>query len=189
MLRIGVDVLGHASYFYVADVGAVEKAGEVDEHDDGNQEEVKFCEEFLLGFWIDGDLVDGVTIVQLFASLRQGQTVREWYLQNKNLLANVDMRRFITFGIIKGFLYRIHRYAVQLNCMNQPVQDQGLSAEGEEVRQPGKKHDKRQDIQLTEFLDGTHCFDEICTYYGISERDLLHQLDDPTLGEVAVICR
>lgn len=137
----------------------------------------------------NGDLIDGVTVVQLFASLRQGQTVREWYLQNKNLLANVDMRRFITFGVIKGFLYRVHRYAVQLNRMNQPVQDQGLSAEGEEVRQPGKKHDKRQDIQLTEFLDGTHCFDEICTYYGISERDLLHQLDDPTLGEVAVICR
>ncbi|RVX74868.1 hypothetical protein B0A52_01145 [Exophiala mesophila] len=60
-----------------------------------------------------GDLIDGVGIVQLFACLRQGLTVREWYAQNANMLANIDMRRFITFGVIKGFLYRVHRYAIR----------------------------------------------------------------------------
>jgi len=59
----------------------------------------------------NGKRVDGVGIVQLFASLRQGLSVREWYTENSNVLANVDMRRFITFGVIKGFVYRVHKYA------------------------------------------------------------------------------
>ena len=59
----------------------------------------------------NGKRVDGVGIMQLFATLRQGQSVREWYTNNSNALANIDMRRFITFGVIKGFLYRVHKYA------------------------------------------------------------------------------
>ncbi|PCG91380.1 Nitrogen permease regulator 2 [Penicillium occitanis (nom. inval.)] len=55
--------------------------------------------------------LDGVDIVELYASLRQGQSVKQWYTLNARQLANVDIRRFITFGIIKGFLYRVHKYA------------------------------------------------------------------------------
>lgn len=55
--------------------------------------------------------LDGVGIVELYASLRQGQSVKQWYTLNARQLANVDIRRFITFGIIKGFLYRVHKYA------------------------------------------------------------------------------
>jgi hypothetical protein len=55
--------------------------------------------------------LDGVGIVELYASLRQGQNVKQWYTLNARQLANVDIRRFITFGIIKGFLYRVHKYA------------------------------------------------------------------------------
>lgn len=55
--------------------------------------------------------LDGVGIVQLYASLRQGQSVKQWYNLHNRELANVDIRRFITFGIIKGFLYRVHKYA------------------------------------------------------------------------------
>ena len=54
--------------------------------------------------------IDGVTIVELYASLKQGQSVKQWYQQHTTQLANIDIRRFITFGIIKGFLYRIHKY-------------------------------------------------------------------------------
>ncbi|KAK2742499.1 Nitrogen permease regulator 2 [Myotisia sp. PD_48] len=55
-------------------------------------------------------IVDGVGIIELYASLRQGQTVKQWYLKHMQELANIDVRRFITFGIIKGFLYRAHKY-------------------------------------------------------------------------------
>ncbi|KAI5304606.1 Nitrogen permease regulator 2, partial [Ascosphaera atra] len=59
--------------------------------------------------------IDGVGIVELYADLRQGKTVKQWYLQNADKLANIDVRRFITFGIIKGFLYRVHKYAIATN--------------------------------------------------------------------------
>ncbi|OQE38947.1 hypothetical protein PENCOP_c007G05788 [Penicillium coprophilum] len=56
-------------------------------------------------------LVDGVALVELYASLKQGQSVKQWYSAHSRALANIDIRRFITFGVIKGFLYRVHKYA------------------------------------------------------------------------------
>lgn len=56
-------------------------------------------------------VIDGVGIVELYASLKQGQSVKQWYSTHSRELANIDIRRFITFGIIKGFLYRVHKYA------------------------------------------------------------------------------
>lgn len=59
------------------------------------------------------------TIIILYRSLKQGLTVREWCSQHSytgtNLLANVDVRRLLTFGVIKGFLYRQHRYVLALD--------------------------------------------------------------------------
>lgn len=56
-------------------------------------------------------VVDGVGIVELYASLKQGQSVKQWYSTHSRELANIDIRRFITFGVIKGFVYRVHKYA------------------------------------------------------------------------------
>lgn len=57
-------------------------------------------------------VVDGVGLVELYAGLRQGTSVKQWYGQHSRALANIDIRRFITFGVIKGFLYRVHKYAI-----------------------------------------------------------------------------
>ncbi|KAI4730543.1 nitrogen permease regulator 2 [Aureobasidium sp. EXF-10728] len=56
------------------------------------------------------------TILHLYASLRQGLPLRDWCLAHAASLAYIDIRRFITFGIIKGFLYRSHRYAIALRA-------------------------------------------------------------------------
>lgn len=53
-------------------------------------------------------------IIQLYCSLRQGQALRDWCLAHADQLARIDIRRFVTFGVIKGFLYRVHKYAVAL---------------------------------------------------------------------------
>lgn len=143
-----------------------------------------------------GDMVDGVGIVQLFASLRQGLTVREWYLQNSNMLTNIDIRRFITFGVIKGFLYRIHRYALQTNSLNDEKVTgkagrnmQGVLAQAGDTKNTDRKSRQRDGLPLTHFLDGTHSFDEICTYFSMSEKDLQQRLSHPQLGEVVVLFR
>lgn len=138
-----------------------------------------------------GDTVDGVCIVQLFACLKQGLTVRQWYLQNSNVLANIDVRRFITFGIIKGFLYRVHRYAVRTNYLEAVDSEKDVTdlPVGSRFSMGGGKASKRNTMPLEQFLDGTHSFDEICTYYSISERELLQRIKDHQHGEVVVICR
>lgn len=53
-------------------------------------------------------------VIDLYTSLRQGQQLREWCLAHAEHLARIDIRRFVTFGVIKGFLYRAHKYAIAL---------------------------------------------------------------------------
>jgi len=62
-------------------------------------------------------------VIDLYTSLRQGLSLRDWCLSHSLQLANVDIRRFITFGIIKGFLYRVHKYALALRPKDLDLED------------------------------------------------------------------
>ncbi|EAW23308.1 nitrogen permease regulating protein NPR2 [Aspergillus fischeri NRRL 181] len=200
------------------------------------------------------ELVDGVGIVELYASLKQGQSVRQWYAQNSRKLAHIDIRRFITFGIIKGFLYRVHKYAYatgqpapQLKSSHHYHNSQSQPPSGPSSRGPGtgtnspyassvgddaapiaqqqqQQHHQHQhsgqrgdharehatsvhsgsrsavvfddedeeelvdNKTLSKYLDGMHCFDQICTELEISEKDLTAALKRYP-GEVLIIHR
>jgi hypothetical protein len=193
-------------------------------------------------------IVDGVGIVELYASLKQGQSVKQWYLRHTRELANIDLRRFITFGVIKGFLYRVHKYpfatghaaraTTQLRSGSYPTSPSVAREHGgsvaNNVRESGPSITKRRqlpshsdvidrgaatsatravavtatpttpvgnygtdegddggddesdeteeedesidDKTLAKYLDGTHCFDQICTELGISEKELTARL-------------
>lgn len=183
-------------------------------------------------------VVDGVGIVELYASLRQGQSVKQWYAQHSQELANIDVRRFITFGIIKGFLYRVHKYAYatglpapssagpntaptstaassvkggepssivsgQDTATSRPnsghlggsggddhhPEDQGATATSfhSSTARSGDNDEEEEEeddddgygisnATLAKYLDGTHCFDQICTELEISERELMARL-------------
>ena len=58
------------------------------------------------------------SLFELYCSLRQGKTLREWITEHKSALEGVDIRRFISFGVIKGFLYRIHQYPTVIETTN-----------------------------------------------------------------------
>ena len=58
----------------------------------------------------------------------------------------------------------------------------------DETGDEGRDGDAREDRILDRFLDGTHCFDEICTELAISERELLARLKGKG-GDVQIICR
>jgi len=117
--------------------------------------------------------LSGTTIIKLYCSLKQGQPIRHWYMEHADILEGIDIRRFITFGVIKGFLYRVHKYAIATSRGSK------VKAKGEEMG--------TGDAELKKFLDGTHCFDEICTELGISERELMSRLK--SWGDVHVIHR
>ncbi|PYI05024.1 NPR2-domain-containing protein [Aspergillus sclerotiicarbonarius CBS 121057] len=186
-------------------------------------------------------LVDGVGIVELYASLKQGQSIKQWYLQHSRKLTHIDIRRLITFGIIKGFLYRVHKYAYATGNPAPPLKSSHYhhasttfhlpsgpssrgpgtganspyaSSAGDDpapiVQQEGMGHptsvysgsrpativtiegeeeeDDIDDKTLSKYLDGMHCFDQICTELEISERELTIRLKRFP-GEVLILHR
>lgn len=53
-------------------------------------------------------------LFDLYSTLSQGVTVREWYKLNYPIIKknDIDVRRFITFGAIKGIIYRCYPFPV-----------------------------------------------------------------------------
>ena len=131
--------------------------------------------------------VDGSGLVELYFSLKQGQSLRNWCMEHAEVVGIVDIRRFITFGAIKGFLYRVHRYAVGTGAagtVDKRSSRDGIGGTGEadKVVPPGNG-----DAELGKYLDGTHCFDEICTELMINEKELMVRLK--AWGDVQIIYR
>ncbi|GMF73644.1 unnamed protein product [Aspergillus oryzae] len=161
------------------------------------------------------EVVDGVGLVELYASLKQGQSVKQWYMHHSRQLAHIDIRRFITFGIIKGFLYRVHNqvtsgpssrgpgtgtnspYASSVGDEPAPIaahQHDGPSTSVHSGSRPGTviededDEDYIDDKTLSKYLDGMHCFDQICTELEISEKEFTARLKRYP-GEVLIIHR
>ncbi|KAK3723243.1 Nitrogen permease regulator 2 [Vermiconidia calcicola] len=51
-------------------------------------------------------------IVSLYRDLSPGVSLHDFCLSHEPELSRIDIRRFITFGVIKGFLRRVHKYAL-----------------------------------------------------------------------------
>lgn len=135
--------------------------------------------------------LDNARLVQLYASLKQGQTLKSWCLEHNVLLAGIDVRRFITFGVIKGFLYRVHKYAL-LDGAAQPADGMGLGGRGaseEPAFDPERVEQWRDsrrnsaggssggpELPMTRYLNGMHCFDEICTDLRLSDKKVTERL-------------
>lgn len=62
------------------------------------------------------------TLFYLYRSLNQGQTVKEWYIQHRKYLTNIDIRRFINFGVLRGLIYRVHTYPI-LNSLTKSLEN------------------------------------------------------------------
>ncbi len=154
------------------------------------------------------EIVDGVAIVELYAALKQGQSVKQWHAEYKIQLANIDVRRFISFGVIKGILYRVHKYAYASGPRQLGPEDQSKAAgaanrERSSENRPSihseasisdneeaSEEDEEEDLDvkaLTKYLDGMHCFDQICTELDVSEKELTSKLK--RYGEVHIIHR
>lgn len=143
--------------------------------------------------------LSGTQLAELYLSLRQGLSVKSWCAEHADAVGRMDVRRFITFGVIKGFLYRVHKYAFlatsahksgsgsakRLTRANLRLSKQ---REEEEQRQKNTKNEGEEKrmmmaaavggregegvVDLATYLDGTHCFDEICTELMVSEKEL-----------------
>lgn len=160
------------------------------------------------------------SLITLYTSLRQGLPLRQWVLDNLPLLSGIDVRRFITFGVIKGFLYRVHKYAVATSAgtalppappaslKSGAVSTVGeatgrhqggtrresvgaLGGKGDAAVGVGSRLDSivsgEEAYGVVRFLDGMHCFDEICTVVGVGEKVVEGRVR--AAGEVQVFSR
>jgi hypothetical protein len=53
-------------------------------------------------------------LLSLYSSLRPSLALNDWIEENDVDALGIDVRRFVTFGVIKGFLRRVHRFPVLL---------------------------------------------------------------------------
>ncbi|KAE9971569.1 hypothetical protein EG328_005519 [Venturia inaequalis] len=141
--------------------------------------------------------IDRARLVELYTSLKQGVTLGTWCTQHGMLLQGIDVRRFITFGIIKGFLYRVHKYMVAPSAslvgteadtrnddfhlaldgdVNEYGHDGNGPWSGRRASMQTQTDLAHRDAQMAKYLDGTHCLDEICTEMQISEKTVIEKV-------------
>ncbi|TGZ84852.1 nitrogen permease regulator 2 [Ascodesmis nigricans] len=129
-------------------------------------------------------VLSGVDVFTLYCSLGQGLTLKKWCMEKSQKLKGVDVRRFITFGVIKGFLYRVHKW---------PVWTTGLGTQ----ETPGRERVKMGDVlgggredevkaKLRKFVKTGCCLDEICTEMQMSGKEVLEAMEDM---DVTILCR
>lgn len=53
-------------------------------------------------------------ILKLYSLLRVGTTLHDWIEDNDIDAKGIDVRRFVSFGVLQGFLRRVHRYPIYL---------------------------------------------------------------------------
>ncbi|KNC99135.1 nitrogen permease regulating protein NPR2 [Spizellomyces punctatus DAOM BR117] len=92
-------------------------------------------------------------LFSLYCALKPGLSIREWTEENHMWALNIDVRRFILYGVIKGFVYRVHKYPVWL-------------------ARPGEHLGDSPNRQLKRYLDGRRHYDELCTILGCNAREL-----------------
>jgi hypothetical protein len=95
-----------------------------------------------------------VDVFELYCSLNHGVTVKKWCMEHYQKLRGIDVRRFIGFGIVKGLIYRVHKYPV---------------ASRTELMQEG--------LPLAKYLRGGSSFDEICTELQVGEKEVIKMLE------------
>jgi hypothetical protein len=95
--------------------------------------------------------------------------LRQWIREYSKLLRGIDVRRFISFGVIKGFLYRVHRYPVHADSLNG---DKKLS----EKKRPLLRYVIVRVGLTFRHLNGRKHMDALCTMLDSSVRDVEDQL-------------
>lgn len=105
--------------------------------------------------------LDWPAVFELYASLRSTITLKEWLRSNYPSAKYLDIRRFISFGVVRGFLYRIHTF-------------------------PFLAEENRR-TSLTVLADGTKHLDEICTRMNQSYQHVMNDLQSH--GQVRLIHR
>ncbi len=120
-------------------------------------------------------------LVKLMTSFCAGRSVLEWLRAHHDagldVLGRVDVRRLVQFGVIKGCLYRVHKFVVSRQYL-------AALATGQARPVPGGD-------PLQRYADGQHCFDQIVTEQNLTDAEITEKLKTMPVpaGDVIVFYR
>ena len=120
-------------------------------------------------------------LIRLMTTFVPGKTVMEWLYTHQEagleVLRYIDVRRFVQFGLIKGCLYRVHKYVVSKQYLA------GL-ASGQSRPVPGGD-------PLQQYTDGCHHFDQIITEQNLTDEEIMDKLKHLPVpkGDLAIFYR
>lgn len=127
----------------------------------------------------DSSPPDWPQLAWYYARLKPPLTVGKWIRRHKIDVDKIDVRRFITFGVIKGFLRRVHRWPILLKDDRMmftqvapsipPPQLTGFTPGVLARRRPKSTLFPQQALGYGEMLDGEPHPSNVSTHSGISE--------------------
>lgn len=128
-----------------------------------------------------GQRVSNYQLVKLMTTFCVGRTIGEWLRLHMDagfdVLRYVDVRRLVQFGVIKGLLYRVHKYVVSKQYLASLVTGQsrplGSGGGGKEGQQ---KKQQQQGDPLQRYMDGMHNFDQIITEQNLTDGEIMEKL-------------
>ncbi|KAI0277219.1 nitrogen permease regulator 2 [Russula aff. rugulosa BPL654] len=125
---------------------------------------------------------DWPKLLHLYSRMRPGKTVFEWMQDHDVRSLGIDVRRFASFGVIKGFLRRVHRW---------PMLTDEIQQQHPQISQP-----LAYPPLLVPLLDGEHHTDELCCRFQVGWPTLERWLvavgegsGDGDYGKVLIIYR
>jgi hypothetical protein len=114
-------------------------------------------------------------LARYYTSFTQGRGMYEWFMIHGGpaVMAQVDVRRLVQFGVLKGFLYRVHKFAVSSQYLASLV--------------TGQASTEVNGDSLQKYTDGLSCFDKIIVQESISDETIIRSLR--TLPDVEILYR
>ncbi|KAK4228526.1 nitrogen permease regulator 2-domain-containing protein, partial [Podospora fimiseda] len=113
-----------------------------------------------------GHRISNHMLIKLMTTFCVGKTVMEWLKGHLDagfdVLRFVDVRRLVQFGVIKGCLYRVHKYVVSKQYLAALATGQARPLEGGDP--------------LQKYTDGRHTFDQIITEQNMTDAEIMEKL-------------
>ncbi|PTB68185.1 nitrogen permease regulator 2 [Trichoderma citrinoviride] len=110
--------------------------------------------------------VSNYLLIRFMASFAPGKSVKEWIMNHRDagfeLMSYIDIRRFVQFGVIKGCLYRVHKYVVSKQYLASLATGQSRPLAGGDP--------------LQKYTDGCHHMDQIMTEQNLTNDQVMDRL-------------
>ncbi|KAJ3276116.1 Nitrogen permease regulator 2 [Terramyces sp. JEL0728] len=103
-------------------------------------------------------------ICSLYCSLKGNMSLLDWMRENPVYTSQIDIRRFIAFGVVHSVILRIHNYPIFYNPREEKVPHEVL--------------------EICHYLNGKHHLDDLCTRFNKGPKEMQELLNIPQIQSI-----